>query len=104
MQKKRNAYKIDLVKHTYGGLVIDLPKLFGQLKLIAYKNGQKAVDIKVDFDTIDLLTKRFNSRKKQSNLANMVFDDLNRLSDIPIHRTSKKYTKLGSGVVYYNDP
>lgn len=64
MQKKRNAYKIDLVKHTYGGLVIDLPKLFGQLKLIAYKNGQKAVDIKVDFDTIDLLTKRFNSRKK----------------------------------------
>lgn len=64
MQKKHNAYKIDLVKHTYGGFVIDLPKLFGQLKLIAYKNGQKAVDIKVDFDTIDLLTKRFNSRKK----------------------------------------
>lgn len=34
----------------------------------------------------------------------MVFDDLNRSSDIPIHQTSKKYTKLGSGVVYYNDP
>ena len=23
---------------------------------------------------------------------------------IPIHRTSKKYKKIGSGVVYYNNP
>ena len=34
----------------------------------------------------------------------MVFDDLNRISDIPIHRTSNKYKKIGSGVVYYNNP
>ena len=34
----------------------------------------------------------------------MVFDDLNRISDIPIHRTSNKYKKTGSGVVYYNNP
>ena len=34
----------------------------------------------------------------------MCFNDLNRLSGIPIHRTSKKYSKLGSGVVYYNNP
>ena len=34
----------------------------------------------------------------------MVFDDLNRISDIPIHRTSNKYKKkIGSGVVYYNN-
>ena len=33
-----------------------------------------------------------------------MFNDLNRLSEIPIHRTSKKYSKLGSGVVYYNNP
>ena len=32
----------------------------------------------------------------------MVFDDLNRISDIPIHRTSNKYKKIG--VVYYNNP
>jgi len=33
----------------------------------------------------------------------MVFDDLNRISEIPIHRTSNKYKKIGSGVVYYNN-
>ena len=33
-----------------------------------------------------------------------MFNDLNRLSQIPIHKTSKKYSKLGSGVVYYNNP
>ena len=57
----------------------------------------------VDIDTLDLLTKRFSSKKKYSPLSKMVFDDLNRISDIPIHRTSKKYKKFGVGVVYYNN-
>ena len=58
----------------------------------------------VDFETIDLLTKRFNSKKKYRPLSKMVFDDLSRISEIPIHETSKKYRKLGTGVVYYNNP
>ena len=33
----------------------------------------------------------------------MVFNQLNKLSEIPIHRSSRKYSKIGSGVVYYND-
>ena len=102
-QKKRNAYKISQ-KGQYGGLVIDLPKLQGHLKVVAHKNGQKVYDKQADFDTLDLLTKRFNSKKNYSELARSVFSDLNRLSKIPIHRTSKKYSKLGSGVVYYNNP
>ena len=102
-QKKRNAYKISQ-NGQYGGLVIDLPKLHGNLKVEAYKDGQKVYDKQGDFDTLDLLTKRFNSRKNYSELARSVFYDLNRLSQIPIHRTSKKYSKLGSGVVYYNNP
>ena len=102
-QPKRNAYKISQ-KGQYGGLVIDLPKLQGQLKVIAHKNGQKVYDKQADFDTLDLLTKIFNSRKNYSQLARSVFSDLNRLSKIPIHRTSKKYSKLVSGVVYYNNP
>ena len=53
----------------------------------------KVYEKQVDFDTLDLLTKRFNSKKKYSPLLNMVFDDLNRISDIPIHRTSNKYKK-----------
>jgi len=36
----------------------------GQLHLVAKKDGNKVLDKKVDFDTIDLLTKRFNSKKK----------------------------------------
>ena len=102
-QKKRNAYKISQ-KGQYGGLVIDLPKLQGHLKVVAHKNGQKVYDKQADFDTLDLLTKRFNSKKNYSELARSVFSDLNRLSKIPIHRTSKKYSKLGSGVVYHNNP
>ena len=102
-QPKRNAYKISQ-RGQYGGLVIDLPKLHGHLKVVAHKNGQKVYDKQADFDTLDLLTKRFNSRKNYSQLARSIFNDLNRLSEIPIHRTSKKYSKLGSGVVYYNNP
>ena len=102
-QKKRNAYKISQ-KGQYGGLIIDLPKLHGHLKVVAHKNGQKVYDKQADFDTLDLLTKRFNSKNNYSELARSVFSDLNRLSKIPIHRTSKKYSKLGSGVVYYNNP
>ena len=59
-QKKRNAYKISQ-NGQYGGLIIDLPKLYGHLKVIAHKNGQKVYDKQADFDTLNLLTKRFNS-------------------------------------------
>ena len=75
----------------------------GQLRLVATKDKRKVMDKKVDFDTIDLLTKRFNSKKKYSNIAKMVFDELNQLSEIPIYKSSKKFKKLGFGVVYFND-
>ena len=101
-QPKRNAYKISS-SGQYGGLMIDIPKLMGQLRLVATKDKRKVMDKKVDFDTIDLLTKRFNSKKKYSDIAKMVFDELNQLSEIPIHKSSKKFKKLGSGVVYFND-
>ena len=101
-QPKRNAYKISS-SGKYGGLMIDIPKLLGQLRLVATKDKRKVMDKKVDFDTIDLLTKRFNSKKKYSDIAKMVFDELNQLSEIPIHKSSKKFKKLGSGVVYFND-
>ena len=75
----------------------------GQLHLVAKKDGNKVIDKKVDFDTLDLLTKRFNSKKKYSDLSKLVFNQLNKLSEIPIQRSSKKYSKIGSEVVYYND-
>ena len=102
LQPKRNAYKIQK-GGQYGNLVIDVPKLIGQLRLLAKKDGKTVIDKLVDFDTIDLLTKRFNSNKRYSDLSKMMFNELNRLSEIPIHRSSNKFSKLGSGVVYYND-
>ena len=101
-QPKRNAYKVSS-GGKYGNLIIDIPRLMRQLHLVAKKDGNKVLDEKVDFDTIDLLTKRFNSKKKYSDLSKMVFNELNKLSEIPIHRSSKKYSKIGSGIIYYND-
>ena len=62
-QPKRNAYKIGQ-GGSYGNLKIDLPKLMSQLRLVAHENGRKVYDKIVDFDTLDLFTKRFNSKKK----------------------------------------
>ena len=70
-----------------------MPKPYEQLKLIAHKDGRKVSEKQVDFDTLDLLTKRFNSKKEYSPLSKMVFDELNRINDIPIHRMSNKYKK-----------
>ena len=92
-QKKRNAYKINAQTGVYGNVDIDVPKFYGQLKLIAHKDGKKVYEKQVDFDTLDLLTKRFNSKKKYSPLSKMVFDELNRISDSSIHRTSNKHKK-----------
>lgn len=61
-------------------------------------------DKQVDSDTLTLLTKRYNSKKNYSQLSKMVFDDLNRISEISIHRTSNKFKKIESGVLYYNNP
>ena len=84
-------------------MIIDLPKLFGQLKVIAHMESKKVYDKQADFDTIDLMTKRFNSKRKYSDLSRMIFNELNTLPEIPIHRTSNKYKRLGSGVIYYNN-
>ena len=45
-QPKRNVYKISQ-RGQYGGLVIDLPKLHGHLKVVAHKNGRKVYDKQV---------------------------------------------------------
>ena len=42
-QKKRNAYKINPNTGFYGYVTIDVPKLYGQLKLIAHKDGKKSL-------------------------------------------------------------
>ena len=84
------GYKIK--RGRYGGLTIDLPKLRSQLLVVA-KNGkgEKVYHQQGDFDTLDLLTKRFNSKKRYSDLAVKIFNDLNELSGTPINRLDMAY-------------
>ena len=47
-------------------------------------SGNTVYSEPIDFSTLDLLTKRFNSNKKYSDKAVKVFVDLNRLSKRPL--------------------
>ena len=70
-QKKRNPYtfcKINPQTGDYGNVNIDMPKLYGQLKLIAHKDGRKVYEKQVDFDTLDLLT--LTNRIQRCNVNN----------------------------------
>ena len=101
-QPKRNAYKIQ--DGGYGGLVIDLPKLFDQMKLNVFRGGKMVYEANADKSLINLLTKRYNPKTKYSLNAVKIFNDLNTLSNMPKHRSSGKSRMVGSSVTYYNDP
>ena len=101
-QPKRNAYKIQ--DGSYGGLVIDLPKLMNEMKLNVFRGGKLLYSTDVDKSLINLITKRFNPKTKYSINAVRIFNDLNTLANLPKHRSSGKTRMVGSSVTYYNDP
>ena len=100
-QPKRNAYKMQ--DGEYGGLVIDLPKLFNEMKLNVFRGGKLIYQSDVDKSLVNLLTKRFNPKTKYSMNAVRIFNDLNLLSNMPKHRSSGKTKMVGSSVTYYNN-
>ena len=101
-QPKRNAYKIQ--DGQYGGLVIDLPRLYNEMKLNVYRGGKLLYFANADKSLINLITKIFNPKTKYSINAVKIFNDLNTLSNMPKHRSSGKTRMVGSSVTYYNDP
>ena len=101
-QPKRNAYKIQ--DGQYGGLVIDLPRLFNEMKLNAFRGGKLLYSADADKSLINLITKRFNPKTKYSINAVKIFNDLNTLANMPQHRSSGKTRMVGSSVTYYNNP
>ena len=101
-QPKRNAYKIS--DSSYGNLSVDVPRLMNEMKLNVFRGGKLIYQADADKSLVDLLTKRFNPRKKYSMNAVKIFNDLNLLANLPRHPSSGKSKLLGSGVVYYNDP
>ena len=86
--KTKNKDKIDKIDED----IKLLQKYRGRIKIIP--EGMK---------TIKKGSGYTQPKKKYSDIAKMVFDELNQLSEIPIHKSSKKFKKLGSGVVYFND-
>ena len=101
-QAKRNAYKIQ--DGSYGGLVVDLPKLFNEMKLNVFRGGKLLYSADADGSLINLITKRFNPKTKYSINAVKIFNDLNTLANLPKHRSSGKTRMVGSSVTYYNNP
>ena len=101
-QPKRNAYKIQ--DGSYGGLVIDLPRLLNEMKLNVYRGGKLLYSADAGKSLINLITKRFNPKTKYSINAVKIFNDLNTLANMPKHRSSGKTRMVGSSVTYYNDP
>ena len=100
-QPKRNAYKIH--DGVYGGLVIDVPRLFNEMRLNVFRGGKLLYSADEDKSLINLITKRFNPKTKYSINAVRIFNDLNTLSNMPKHRSSGKSRMVGSSVTYYNN-
>ena len=100
-QPKRNAYKIN--NGQYGGLLINMPRLINEMVIEAVKDGKKVYEDIADKSLVDLITKRFDPKKKYSSKAIKIFNNLNMLSNIPKHRSSGK-SKLIGGTIIYSDP
>ena len=82
-------------------------------KLIVTKGSEIIINQNVDHDFIELITKRYNSKKTYSKESEDLFRDLTELSELPMHKTSSKFKKIiktsackcdNSPIEYYNDP
>ena len=100
-QPKRNAHKLQ--DNQYGGLLIEVPELMNRMKINAYRGGKLVYEADAGKSLIDLLTKRFNPKTKYSLNAVKIFNDLNTLSNMPKHKSSRKSRMVGSSVMYYQD-
>ena len=63
IKKKRNGYKI--VDSKYNKLYINMDKLLNEMVVEAAIDGDIVYSNTADKDTINLLTKRYNSKKVQ---------------------------------------
>ena len=65
------------------------------------------LDAKVDSDFIDLFSKRYDTKKKYSNLSNVVFKTLTDISGLENKKRCKKIKNIIKGgciPTFYNDP
>ena len=116
-QPKRNAYKID--SGQYGDLMINVPRLMNEMvvEVSKVKGGKIIYEQQGDKSLVDLLTKRYRSDlNTYSSKAKQIFQDLNKLANMPKHRSSGKskllnerlaprpVTPLRGGQIYFTSP
>lgn len=90
----KGSYKVDS-SGSFSDLLLDLEQLLDFNRLYGLdKTGNRVVDEKVDDDFIDLVTKRYNPKKKYSDLAKRTFTNLVTLSSHPLVKTSGKYKHI----------
>lgn len=72
--------------------------------LVGHKKGKKVIDITIDLDLYELLTKRFNPKKNYSEKSLHQYADIIKIAELPISR-SKSHKKAiltgGCGAVKY---
>ena len=108
-QIKRQSYKLSQ-DGKYGNLNIDLNQLIGFNKLVVKKDAVIIINQDVDDDFIELITKRYNSKKTYSKQSIGLFNELTKLSWLPLHKTSLKFKKIincscdNQTIEYYNNP
>ena len=103
-QPARNAYKINK-EGQYGGLTINVPRLMNEMVVEVVKGGKIIYEQQADKSLVDLLTKKHRSNANAySSKAIQIFQDLNRLANMPKHRSSGKSKLLEGGQIYYTSP
>ena len=105
-QTSRHPYKKKTKDGKYGKLTIDVPQLVEKHRLLAKEAGVALPDEKVDSDFIDLISKRYDTKKKYSNLSKVVFKTLTDLSGLENKKRSKKFKNIIKGgciLTFYND-
>lgn len=99
-QPKNNPYKI--IDNQFGDLFIDERQLKAFNKLRVKKGGQVLFNEIVSNDLVDLLTKRFNSRRNYDVNAVQLFNELVNKANLPVNRNSQKFKlaqQTGNGKV-----
>ena len=79
--RSRHPYKLTK-DGKYGKLTIDVPQLVDQNRLLAKEAGLVLLDENVDSEFIDLISKRYDTEKKYSNLSKVALKTLTDLSGL----------------------
>ena len=104
----KNPYKLNK-DSMFGNLYID-PEKLSQSRLEAYMGDKKVLSRKMDIDLMDLLTKRYDSRRTYSKNAINTFGKLIEMSGHPLNRRSMKFNTVKGGAIrntqvkYYSSP